>query len=583
MKLLQKFDFLLTLSQKRQLIFLFFLLIVSIVFELLGIGVMLPAFSFLFNNNLTEENPFLSKIIILLGSPSQNSLVLIGMLSIVIIYLFKGIFLLFTTWKQSDFVSKISYGISSRLYYCYLSQPYQFFVNRNSSDLLRNIQMEVHQFQSVILAVVIFFSELAVIISIVIFLVFLEPIGAISISLFLTFFILLFHQISKTKLLKWGEKRQYYDSKIGLTLLQSLAAIKDLKILNREDFFLQNFDLNNSERLKLNTKQLTLQNIPRLYLEFVSVLGLAGLVFVLIYMGNSLGSVLPKLTVFAAGAFRIIPSANRIMGSIQNIRFAEPVVTLLYNELNLSGDNKINYLINSNSKFRFKSDIIFENICFTYPSKNVKALKDFSFKIRRGQTIGIVGQSGSGKSTLADIILGLFNPDSGKILVDGFDIKNSLNKWQNLIGYVPQTIYLIDDSLKNNIALGVNEHDINEELILKSIVSSQLLEFVSSLPDGLNTNVGDRGVKLSGGQRQRIGIARALYNNPDILILDEATSALDSLTEDGVMDSIYELNGERTILIIAHRLSTLKHCDKIIELRNGKILKIGIPTDFIKA
>jgi ATP-binding cassette, subfamily B, bacterial PglK len=583
MKLLQKFDFLLTLSQKRQLIFLFFLLIVSIVFELLGIGVMLPAFSFLFNNNLTEENPLLSKIIILFGSPSQNSLVLMGMLSIVIIYLFKGIFLLFTTWKQSDFVSKISYGISSRLYHSYLSQPYQFFVNRNSSDLLRNIQMEVHQFQSVILAVVILFSELAVIISIVIFLVFLEPIGAISISLFLTFFILLFHQISKTKLLKWGEKRQYYDSKIGLTLLQSLAAIKDLKILNREDFFLQNFDLNNSERLKLNTKQLTLQNIPRLYLEFVSVLGLAGLVFVLIYMGNSLGSVLPKLTVFAAGAFRIIPSANRIMGSIQNIRFAEPVVTLLHNELNLSGNNKINYLINSNSKFRFKSDIIFENICFTYPSKNVKALKDFSFKIRRGQTIGIVGQSGSGKSTLADIILGLFNPDSGKILVDGFDIKNSLNEWQNLIGYVPQTIYLIDDSLKNNIALGVNEHDINEELILKSIVSSQLLEFVSSLPDGLNTNVGDRGVKLSGGQRQRIGIARALYNNPDILILDEATSALDSLTEDGVMDSIYELNGERTILIIAHRLSTLKHCDKIIELRNGKILKIGIPTDFIKA
>jgi ABC-type multidrug transport system fused ATPase/permease subunit len=505
-----------------------------------------------------------------------------GMFSIVIIYLFKGIFLLFTTWKQSDFVSKISYGISSRLYHSYLSQPYQFFVNRNSSDLLRNIQMEVHQFQSVILAVVILFSELAVITSIVIFLVFLEPLGAISISLFLTFFILLFHQFSKNRLLKWGEKRQFYDSKIGLNLLQSLAAIKDLKILNREDFFLKNFDLNNSGRLRLNTKQLTLQNIPRLYLEFISVLGLAGLVYVLLYMGNSVESVLPKLTVFAAGAFRIIPSANRIMGSIQNIRFAEPVVTLLYNELNLSDVKENKKLNKSDAIFSFQSEIIFENISFTYPGKNTKALKDFSFKISRGQTIGIVGQSGSGKSTLADIILGLFNPESGKILVDGLDIRNNLNNWQSLIGYVPQSIYLIDDSLKNNIALGINENDIDEELILKSIISSQMLEFVKSLPEGLNTNVGDRGVKLSGGQRQRIGIARAIYNNPDILILDEATSALDSFTEAGVMESIYELNGERTILIIAHRLTTLKHCDKIVELKNGKILKIGLPADFIK-
>jgi ABC-type multidrug transport system fused ATPase/permease subunit len=270
------------------------------------------------------------------------------------------------------------------------------------------------------------------------------------------------------------------------------------------------------------------------------------------------------------------------MGSIQNIRFAEPVVTLLYNELNLSDVRENKNLIKSDAIFSFKSEIIFENLSFTYPGKNTKALKDFSFKISRGQTIGIVGQSGSGKSTLADIILGLFIPESGKILVDGLDIGNNLNTWQSLIGYVPQSIYLIDDSLKNNIALGVNENDIDEELILKSIISSQLLEFVKSLPEGLNTNMGDRGVKLSGGQRQRIGIARAIYNNPDILILDEATSALDSFTEAGVMESIYELNGERTILIIAHRLSTLKHCDKILELKNGKILKIGLPADFIK-
>jgi len=578
MTIYKKIDFLLSKNQKKQLLYLFTLLIISIFFELMGIGVMLPAFTLLLNPASHQDSVLLHKVTKFLGNPSQLQLVVFGMLSIVFIYLIKGVFLFYTSWKQSNFISQLSYGIGSKLFHGYINQPYNFFLKRNSSELLRNIQMEVHQFQSIILAIVIFLSEISVIASVLIFLIIIQPIGAISIGIFLSIFILIFHYFSKNRLLEWGEKRQIYDGKIALNLMQSFGAIKDIKILGRQHYFLEDFDLNNNARSKINSKQLTLQNIPRLYLEFIAIVGLAGLVLLLIYFGNSVDVVLPIIGVFAAAAFRLIPSANRIMGSIQNIRYAIPVVSLLYEELN----NFTNIIIEKKSKeniiFR---EISINNLYFIYQGKEHNALNNINLSIKRGETIGFIGPSGSGKSTLIDILLGLLTPSSGSINIDNKNIETNLLGWQSQIGYVPQSIYLIDDTLRNNIALGIPAHLIDEQSINNAIKSAHLSEYISSLSDGLDTKVGERGVRLSGGQRQRIGIARSLYHNPSILVLDEATSSLDNETESEIMKSINAMHGTRTIIIVAHRLSTVSQCDKIFKMKSGSIIASGIPNEIL--
>jgi ABC-type multidrug transport system fused ATPase/permease subunit len=578
MTLYKKINFLLTKSQKKQLLFLFVLLIISIFFELMGIGIMLPAFTLLLNPSKHHDSILIQKITHFLGNPSQIKLVVIGMLSIVFIYFIKGVFLLYTSWKQSNFISQLSYGIGSKLFHGYINQPYNFFLKRNSSELLRNIQMEVHQFQSIILAIVIFLSEFSVIASILIFLLIIQPIGAISIGLFLSIFILIFHQFSKKRLLDWGAQRQIYDSKIALNLMQSFGAIKDIKILGRQHYFLDDFDINNNARSKINSKQLTLQNIPRLYLEFIAIVGLSGLVLLLIYFGNSVDVVLPIIGVFAAAAFRLIPSANRIMGSIQNIRYAIPVVSLLYEELNNFSDFEISKKQIAN--FNFK-EIIISDLNFIYQDKDHNALNYINLSIKKGETVGFIGPSGSGKSTLIDILLGLLTPTSGCIKIDDHNINSNLISWQSQIGYVPQSIYLIDDTLRNNIALGIPPHLIDENSINNAIKSAHLSDFVLSLSEGLNTKVGERGVRLSGGQRQRIGIARSLYHNPSILVLDEATSSLDNETESDIMKSINAMHGTRTIIIVAHRLSTVSQCDKIFKMKSGTILKSGSPNEIL--
>jgi ABC-type multidrug transport system fused ATPase/permease subunit len=578
MTLYKKINFLLTKSQKKQLIFLFVLLIISIFFELMGIGIMLPAFTLLLNPSKHHDSILIQKTTHFLGNPSQIKLVVIGMLSIVFIYFIKGVFLLYTSWKQSNFISQLSYGIGSKLFHGYINQPYNFFLKRNSSELLRNIQMEVHQFQSIILAIVIFLSEFSVIVSILIFLLIIQPIGAISIGLFLSIFILIFHQFSKKRLLDWGAQRQIYDSKIALNLMQSFGAIKDIKILGRQHYFLDDFDINNNARSKINSKQLTLQNIPRLYLEFIAIVGLSGLVLLLIYFGNSVDVVLPIIGVFAAAAFRLIPSANRIMGSIQNIRYAIPVVSLLYEELNNFSDFEISKKQIAN--FNFK-EIIISDLNFIYQDKDHNALNYINLSIKKGETVGFIGPSGSGKSTLIDILLGLLTPTSGCIKIDDHNIHSNLISWQSQIGYVPQSIYLIDDTLRNNIALGIPPHLIDENSINNAIKSAHLSDFVLTLSEGLNTKVGERGVRLSGGQRQRIGIARSLYHNPSILVLDEATSSLDNETESEIMKSINAMHGTRTIIIVAHRLSTVSQCDKIFKMKSGTILKSGSPNEIL--
>ena len=424
-----------------------------------------------------------------------------------------------------------------------------------------------------LLSLITIFIEGGLVIAVLSTLIYIEPLGALSIGIFYGFLSVIFLQFTKRKLKLWGDLRQELDAEVSKIALESLGGIKDLKILGKENFFLNQFSIKNYFKARISSNQATISQIPRFYLELISIVGLVSFIILMVNQGKDVNTLITVLGVFVAATFRMIPSINRIISSAQSLKFSKPSVVTIYNEINsLSSLNNENSLLD---EFKFKNKIEFKNVSFGF-NKNQKIIKDINLKINIGQTIGIIGESGSGKSTFVDLLIGLHEPISGSILIDEKSDLQLKQSWRNNIGYVSQSIYLIDNSILNNIALGVSEDMIDKARVNQLIKDVQLENFVGNLELGIETKVGERGVQLSGGQRQRIGLARALYNNPDILILDEATSALDTETEIEVMASINNLKGIKTIVIIAHRKSTLKKCDIIYEIANSKITQVHI-------
>jgi ABC-type multidrug transport system fused ATPase/permease subunit len=580
MTIFQKLRYLLTPLQKSQLLILGLLLIVGMFFEMAGLGVLIPALSLMLNADIGKDYPSIQLYLQAIGNPTQKQLVFGGLLFLVLVYLIKSIFLVFLTWRQSKFSTGLSTSLSQNLFLGYLRQPYTFHLQRNSAQLLRNIQTEAAQFTSVSQHFMVLSIEFSVILSVALILVLVEPLGALIVSVFLGTAAVGFHRMVKNKLLRWGQSRQLH---VGLTnqhLLQGLGGVKDVKLMGRESHFLKEFAKHNQEMAKIQVKFNTITLVPRYYLELLAVIGLVGLIVLMIVQDKPLDLLLPTLGVFVAAAFRMIPSVNRIMDSSQQIRYAQPVVNVLYDEFKLIREYES--VLPEPFEIDFSNDISIKGLCFKYERSSSKALDNVNITIKKGESIGLIGQSGSGKSTLADVILGLLAPDKGIITVDGLDIQKNLRGWQDSIGYVPQSIYLTDDSLRRNVAFGIANDQIDNEAVNRAIRAAQLNEFVETLPEGLDTFVGERGVRLSGGQRQRIGIARALYNDPAVLVLDEATSALDSATEKGVMDAVNALHGNKTLIIVAHRLSTVAQCDRLYRLEKGKVVEEGTPQTILK-
>ena len=574
----KKIIYLLSYSQKKSLLILSFLILIGVFFEMFGLGVLMPSLALLSDSKLQSSNQIFKSINELLGYPSKNLLALLGLSIIILVYFFKSIFLIFLSWKQSKFTTDLSANLSYRLFSGYMNMPLMFHIERNSSQLLRNIQGEVAQFNALTQALSLLSIELCVIIGITLVLLIIEPFGAILVLSLLFFATLIFYRLTKRKILKWGKNRQLLDGIINSDLIHGLSGIREIKIYGRENFFLTFFEKNNQERALLTAKQLTLNIAPRYFLEFLAVLGMGALVLAMKFQEKSFEIILPTVGAFIAAAFRIIPSANRIIASIQQFKYGQPVIDLFYAEFKLL--ETINQKKSLDDPMIFNKSILIDTISFSYNNnRNGKTIRDLSFIINKGEFIGIIGTSGSGKSTLIDLILGLLEPESGVILVDGVDIKTNMKEWQNIIGYVPQTIYLIDDTLKNNIAFGVKPSDICEKKLLDAIKTSQLDQFINTLPQGLDTMVGERGVMISGGQRQRIAIARALYKNPSIIILDEATSALDEITENGVIEALNLLQGLKTVIMVTHKPSILLKCDKIFKIENG-VLVSSINTSY---
>lgn len=572
---------LLTSTERRDAVVLLNLMFVGMVLETFGIGLVIPALTLMTQADFVQRYPVLLPAYEAMGRPSQRELVLIGVAALIAVYVIKTGFLSWLCWRQMQFVYKLQADLSNRLFAGYLGQEYEFHLLRNSAQLIRNAMGEVNLLtQNGVLQALILLSEALVIIGIFSLLVYVEPLGAMLAVSTLGLAGWAFYHYTRIPVLKWGERRQYHEGMRIQHLQQGLGGVKAVKLFGRESEFVERYRNHTDEAAEVGMRAHTLQLLPRLMLEFLAVVALGLLVLVLITKGRPLDMLLPTIGVFAAAAFRILPSVNRIVGALQVVRFTLPVVDTITAEM-ANIRPQISKVSSGPQKMEFRRALTLDRVSYRYPQANSMALQDVSLVIEVGTSVGFIGSSGAGKSTLIDVVLGLLSPSSGRVCVDGVDIAGDLNKWQGIVGYVPQSIYLTDDSLRRNIAFGVPDTEIDDDAVLRALRAAQLDQFVLEMPDGLATNVGERGVRLSGGQLQRIGIARALYHDPQVLVLDEATSALDAATEKGVMDAVKALHGRKTVLIVAHRLSTVRICDYVYRLDSGRIAESGPPSNVI--
>lgn len=556
-------------GQKKIVSFLIIGLLIGVVLESFSLGLFIPVVSTITDVNYLREIliDYKEFDIFNLINLKDDELVIFCLVVLILFFFIKTVFLILLTYFQHSFLSNFTVSISDRLFSGYLAQPISFFMNVNSSDKMKILITETNYVKAYLFSLIIVVTEISITFSILITLLLIEPVGAIMVIFFFSFFSLLFYFITKKKMESWGKLREKLDKKLNKNDLDALSAIKELKISSRENFFLdRHFNLN---LLKSNVykKHLTTSQISRYYLEIITVFGVVLFFLFAINQKGNISEVLPTISLFLVASFRMIPSLNRIISSAQAIKYYKSSIDLISNEIS-QFDNHAKEI--KKTPISFNDKLILENIHFRYKERWV--LQNVDLEIKKGSMIGVIGQSGSGKSTLVDIIVGLIYPTKGKVYLDNKLIgSDNASSWRKLIGYVPQNIFLKNDSIEENIAFGIEHSKINSARLEESIRLSQSKEFIDSLPDGIKTNVGERGVQLSGGQLQRIGIARALYAQPEFIIFDEATSALDPKTENEIIETLNLLKNLKTIIIITHRKDSLKNCDQVYELKNKKL------------
>ena len=559
-------------TERRKLFFVWFLALVGMILELLSLGLIIPLMGLLTQDDYVDRYPDLFRM---MGEPSQQKILVVGVLFILFVYLVKATFAYYSNWVQRAFLNKAKARLSSELFQRYLRQPYSFHLDHNSSTLITNAENGRTIISGGLEPLLILLTDGLIATGMFILLLIVEPLGTLCVLVLFAVASVLFQFSTRKRIHAWGIAKKVESRLVLKHLQQGLGGVKEVKIMGREQQFLEEHKRSVNASMEVDRRFMMLQIIPRLWLELLAIVGLVVLVMAMISSGDSVSEVLPVLGLFAATSFRIIPTINRILASVQTLGYSKPIIRSVYEDLQLS----LPEVPRMGTEIRFLQAVCFENVNFKYSNAAGNANENLSFCISKGEAIGIIGHSGAGKSTLVDILLGLLQPTSGSVLVDGIDIQNNLRSWQDHIGYVPQTIYLVDDTVSRNIAFGLPDDMIDHDAVARSIKAAQLDDFVSSLPDALNTIVGERGVRLSGGQRQRIGIARALYNDPEILVLDEATSSLDTETEQGVMDAVKQLLGTKTIVIIAHRTTTVSYCTKVYKMDNAQIVGSGLPSE----
>lgn len=574
--MIKKLSYILNRKEKAYLVFILAMILIGSALELLGVAIFTP-----FVESMTNQNTFNESFAFnLLGGVfcfKDYSDYIVGIATIIIvIYLVKNIYLSY----EKNAVYKYSYNMQHRvadmLLNAYLIEPYTFHLKTNPSELVRTIHQDTDYFAKLVIHVIELVMELLVCVAIAAYLFVVSPLITIFVASLLTFFAGAYVILSKNKLKYLGRMNQEYDALIYKYVGQALGGIKEIKVLGCERFFLDEF----SDVFQKNVRCLRISRLmavlPKYLVEAVSMVGLMLAVIIMTKINKEdVAGFIPQMAVFATAAFRLMPSVGRINEHTSAIYNTVPSVDLIYKDLkdieNISQKKAIAKVGNVKmvDKCAFNDSVKVQSVSYTYPDSDKEVLHSVSFVVPKGKTVALIGESGAGKSTMADIILGVLSPIEGKVMVDDMDVHSHLDKWHSIIGYIPQTIYLSDDTIRKNIAFGVKEEDIQEEKLIEAAKEARLYDFVMTLPEKFDTVIGDRGARLSGGQRQRIGIARALYKDPDILVMDEATSALDNETETAVMESIDGLHGMKTMIIIAHRLSTIRNADTIYEVVKG--------------
>lgn len=572
--MLKKISYVLNRNQKRQLFMLLIIIVVGAGVELLGVSAILPIVNIALDSSTIDKTWYLVMIRDTFGLHDANQLLMFMATVLIVIYILKNLYVTFMYNMQYKFIFENQRKLAVKLMNCYMHQKYLFHVSKNVAELQRNVTNDVNGFFTVILNSLQFLAEISVCIALVSYLMMKDVMTTMMVAVLVVVFVVFYACFFKKVLGKKGEENREVNVQVAKWIFQSFSGIKEIKVINGEQYFIDNYEKNYRRFATLQRQQSMLTFMPRPTMETVCIGGLLLTVIIKLQInGTDVQSFIPTLTVFAMAAFRMLPAFNRLSGYLGSIMFNRPSIQAVYKDL-----IEIDELMKEMEKreehkldITLNDAIRMEKLSFQYPEADKWILKDADLTIYKNTSVAFIGSSGAGKTTAADLILGLLEPQSGKVTVDGIDIRKHMQSWHSCIGYIPQTIYLMDDTIRANIAFGIPEDKIDEQAILKAIKEAQMDEFIDTLKDGLDTVIGDRGVKLSGGQRQRIGIARALYRNPKVLVLDEATSALDNETEKEVMEAIDGLQGTRTLIVIAHRLSTIKKCDVIYEVGNGKI------------
>ena len=561
------------LDRKDKFVFflLLFLILIGAILETLSIALIIPLLKVIIDGDISFDNFITNDKLNSLSSKIQdfniNELITLVILFIVVVFFLKFLYLLNLSWLNAKYNSKILYNTSVKLFKKYINNSYSFHVNNNSGKLIENVNGEVNLYcGSVIAPFFILITEILISIFIFALVLYVDFFSGVTVTILILFVAFLYYILTKKKIDKWGNLRQKHALLRMQHLQQGFFAIKDIKLFKSEKYFINKFVEQTNEIKNVMQNSMFVISIPRLGLELLLVIGMSLFLMINSIDDATIRANIPTLGLFAAASFRILPSINRILSSLQGLRYAYPVVKRLKNHLKID-EKKIKTKENIIS---FNKEIKFNDVNFYY-NENKYIFENFSFTIKVGENLGIIGPTGSGKTTLLNLLLGLIKPTKGKILSDDCDIQENLDCWYNLVSFVPQSIYLTDDSIKNNIAFGISEEDIDHNKLNEAIYLSNLQNLISELKEGHDTFVGERGIKLSCGQIQRIGIARALYRKPEILILDEPTSSLDTVTEEKIINEVNKLDKIKTKILISHRKGPLDLCDKIIKIDKGKL------------
>ncbi len=571
MQLLNKFNYIFNTKQKIQSVLLCIGLFIGALFELVGVSLIVQLVSIIENPETIHTTTWMQKLYDLTGADSDRRFFLYVVLILIGIYLFKNAYLIIINYVKYTFIYNNQLKLSGRLIDCYLRKPYTYHLDKNSAEMIRSIMLDSERFFQMLLTIFSAFSEIMVSALLCIYLLVVDWFITVSVVAILLVFsglyLLVFHGRTKEN----GKISQYNDGKMHQAINQALGAVKDIKILHREEYFVKAFTKRGEKKYTAVRNNEILGQIPAYLIETVCIGAILLVLVVKLFNGEDLTGMISQLAAFAMAAFKLLPSVGKIDNYLNLIVFLKPSADLIYRDIKETEDMITAEIPEKDAKADESGGIRVEHVSYRYPNTTNDVLSDVNITIEDGASVGFVGPSGAGKSTIADVILGILTPTEGKVTYGGMNVHEHPLEWSKKLAYIPQAIFLADETIRSNVAFGIDEDKIEEDKVWKALEEAQLDDFVRSLPEGLDTMVGERGVRLSGGQRQRIGIARALYGDPQILVLDEATSALDQETEAAVMDAIERLRGRKTLLIIAHRLSTIENCNIIFKVSNGHI------------